>query len=55
MAAVLKEEFGFDAELIGGAKGIFDVQADGAMVFSKYEAGRFPEADEIVEALKSKL
>jgi hypothetical protein len=27
--------------------------ADGRTVFSKHEAGRFPEADEVLEALQA--
>jgi selT/selW/selH-like putative selenoprotein len=42
---------GFDAEAIPGGKGQFDVDADGALVFSKHETGRFPEDGEILEAL----
>ena len=37
--------------LIKGGGGVFDVEADGLLVFSKHEAGRFPENDEIIEAL----
>jgi selT/selW/selH-like putative selenoprotein len=44
---------GFDAEAIPGGKGQFDVLADGAMVFSKHETGRFPEDGEILEALRA--
>jgi selenoprotein W-related protein len=42
-----------DPELIPGSGGIFDVEADGRMVFSKHEVGRFPEEDEVLKALKS--
>jgi selT/selW/selH-like putative selenoprotein len=31
--------------------GQFDVLADGRLVFSKKQAGRFPELEEIVSAL----
>ena len=36
-----------------GARGQFDVAADGALVFSKQQEQRFPEADEIIYALRS--
>ena len=39
------------AELIKGGKGVFDVKADGALIFSKHEAGRFPEHDEVLSQL----
>ena len=36
-----------------GDNGIFDVVVDERLVFSKDEAGRFPENDEIVGLLRS--
>ncbi len=41
-----------DAELIRGDNGIFDVVADGALVFSKDQTGRFPENAEVVKAIR---
>jgi selT/selW/selH-like putative selenoprotein len=38
--------------LVKGDNGIFDVVADGKLVFSKHAEGRFPEDAEILEALK---
>jgi selT/selW/selH-like putative selenoprotein len=37
-----------------GSRGVFDVLADGRPVFSKHVSHRFPEHDEIIEALKSR-
>jgi hypothetical protein len=37
--------------VVEGAKSQFDVLADGKLVFSKQQAGRFPEVDEIISAL----
>jgi selT/selW/selH-like putative selenoprotein len=34
-----------------GAGGQFDVLADGALLFSKKQVGRFPEDDEILSRL----
>jgi selT/selW/selH-like putative selenoprotein len=48
--AVLKDA-GHDASMSPGGTGQFDVLADGALVFSKHEADRFPEEDEILRAL----
>ena len=42
---------GHEAAPIPGGTGQFDVLADGDLVFSKHEAGRFPEEHEIVRAL----
>ena len=40
-----------EAEVVEGAKSQFDVLADGTLVFSKQQQGRFPEVDEIIAAL----
>jgi len=40
------------AELKKGSNGVFDVVADGKMIFSKHSAGRFPEHAEVMEALR---
>ena len=53
MAAVLKDKFGVDTELIKGGGGEFIVTVDGRKVFSKKEVGRFPEHDEVVEAIEA--
>ena len=36
-----------------GGKGQFDVVADGSLVFSKHELGRFPDDGEIASLLAS--
>jgi len=38
---------------VRGTDGVFDVVADGALVFSKHETGRFPSHAEIIAALRS--
>jgi selT/selW/selH-like putative selenoprotein len=38
--------------LIEGAGGVFDVEVDGRLVFSKHKVGRFPEAGEVLEAAR---
>jgi selT/selW/selH-like putative selenoprotein len=43
-----------EAELIEGANGVFDVVADGELVFSKQTAGRFPDDAEIVKLLRAR-
>ncbi|MEM3851857.1 MAG: Rdx family protein [Methanomassiliicoccales archaeon] len=35
-----------------GDQGIFDVYVDGKLIFSKNEKGRFPETNEVVDALR---
>jgi predicted Rdx family selenoprotein len=46
LAAELNEA-GHEASIEEGAKGQYDVFADGAVVFSKQAEGRFPEGSEI--------
>ena len=41
-----------DAELIQGDNGVFDVVVDSERIFSKHEAGRFPEDEEILAQLR---
>jgi selT/selW/selH-like putative selenoprotein len=35
-----------------GDRGVFDVTADGTLIFSKHATGRFPDDAEIVKALR---
>ncbi len=39
------------AELLPGEAGVFDVERDGALIFSKTETGRFPDDEEILALL----
>ena len=38
--------------MVEGSGGVFDVEVDGDVVFSKAEADRFPEVGEVIELLK---
>ena len=45
----MKEALDVEAELVPGGGGIFDVEVDGKLVFSKLGAdGRFPKDGEVV-------
>ncbi|MEZ5988039.1 MAG: Rdx family protein [Planctomycetota bacterium] len=55
MAAAIKDELGLDAVLIKGDRGIFDVVADGELIYSKYETGAFPDAAEVLAPLRARL
>ena len=46
------DEFKVDAELIKGKGGVFDVVADGDLVYSKHKAGRFPTDEEVLKKLR---
>jgi selT/selW/selH-like putative selenoprotein len=48
---VLKDRVDAEVELRPGKVGQFDVVAEGKLVFSKAEAGRFPDPDEVLRAL----
>jgi len=47
----LNESTAHDADAVSGRKSQFDVVADGELIFSKQQEGRFPEQDEIIRAL----
>jgi predicted Rdx family selenoprotein len=47
----LNERTAHDADVVSGEKSQFDVLADGRLIFSKQREGRWPEADEIIQAL----
>ncbi|HIC58399.1 MAG TPA: hypothetical protein EYO94_13435 [Acidobacteria bacterium] len=53
MAAAIKNELDLEAELIEGTNGIFDVIANGTMIFSKHAEERFPDHEEIITMLRS--
>ncbi len=42
-------------KLIKGRNGVFDVELDGELVFSKHEVGRFPEPGEVARAIAARL
>ena len=45
---------GVESKLTAGAGGVFDVFADGKLVYSKKAVGRFPEPGEITGMLQKK-
>lgn len=51
MAASIRKRLGSDPEILPGDIGMFDVVVDGKVVYSKYETGRFPLDDEVIEKL----
>ena len=42
-------------EVVPGTGGIFDVHVDGDLVFTKSMLGRYPEPDDVVPVLRTKL
>ncbi|HEY73038.1 MAG TPA: hypothetical protein G4N99_07170 [Thermoflexia bacterium] len=53
MAASIRECFGVDPKVSPGDVGMFDVVVDGKVIYSKYETGRFPSDDEVIEKLSA--
>jgi len=53
LGARISQEFGIEVDLIKGANGIFEVSANGNVVFSKRSAGAFPDADKLIQSLRS--
>jgi selT/selW/selH-like putative selenoprotein len=51
LAAAIEQALGVTATLIKGGGGNFDVVVDGSLIFSKKQAGRFPEHAEILSQL----
>jgi len=49
----LHQSLGVEPELIAGRGGVFEVAVDGRTVFSKKEAGRFPEDGEVLDLIRS--
>ena len=52
LAARISEELGVEPTLEKGVAGVFDITANGQLVFSKARERRFPDDAEIIEALK---
>ncbi len=44
---------GVTVKLVPGSNGIFDVYVDDKLVFSRYKEKRFPEVNEIIDAIKA--
>jgi len=54
LAAAIEGALGVESDLEPGDAGVFDVDADGERVFSKHEAGRFPDHAEVLDALRAR-
>lgn len=50
-AALEKKYAGIDVELIESGGGVFEVEHEGNLIFSKKQKGRFPDEEEIFLAL----
>ncbi|MCC7540933.1 MAG: Rdx family protein [Deltaproteobacteria bacterium] len=52
LAAQIKQQLGLETDVRPGSSGQFDVNVAGKTVFSKYEERRFPEPDEVLDAIR---
>ena len=48
----MKKNLGAEIDLVAGSNGVFDVSLDSNLIYSKFEQGHFPQADEIIQLIK---
>lgn len=55
--AELEARFGSEVActLVAGDRGVFDVTADGRLIYSKFETGRFPMLGEVADEVQALL
>ena len=53
LAEKLKTSLKLETDLIKGSNGIFDIEIDGKLVYSKNETGEFPDEESLVQKIKS--
>lgn len=51
----MKKRFDLDTDLVKGKNGVFEVEFDGDLVFSKKSLGRFPKSGEVEEIVANRL
>jgi len=51
---VIEKEYGIKPLLIKSGGGVFEVEADGSIIFSKKKQFRFPAEQEIVDLLRNR-
>jgi selT/selW/selH-like putative selenoprotein len=55
LAAEIADNLVVTAELRRGDNGVFDVVADGRLIYSKHREGRFPDPAAIVQSLRKAM
>ena len=53
LADYLKKEYNTEPKLIESSGGVFEVKANGQLIFSKKQLGRFPDHDEVKTSIDS--
>ena len=51
MAAAIRKSRWLEAQLVQGRGGVFDVEVDGKLIYSKDKTHRFPTDDEILSQI----
>ena len=54
LAEAIAAEFGIKPDFIKSGGGVFEIEVDGELVFSKKKQLRFPEQKEIIDILKTR-
>ena len=52
LAEKLKTSLKLETDLIKGSNGIFDVELDGKLVYSKNETGEFPDEESLIQKIR---
>ena len=53
LADKLEQSFDASVELVRGSNGIFDVEQENNLIYSKHESGEFPNEERLINELKS--
>jgi predicted Rdx family selenoprotein len=53
VAAELKKDLGIDAKLVRGEGGVFDVRANGRVIYTKSKTYDFPQPGEVVRLIRA--
>ena len=48
----MKNNLGIESELVASGGGVFEIEYEGKLVFSKKSVGRFPDEGEVAKLLK---
>ena len=51
LAQEIKETFGYETQLVKSSGGVYEIEKNGKLIFSKKNTGRFPEQGEIIKLL----
>ncbi|MBK9144889.1 MAG: Rdx family protein [Candidatus Melainabacteria bacterium] len=54
MADELKRTFNAESELIKSSGGVFEIELNGTLIFSKAKLGRFPDEGEIAKLVRER-